>query len=47
MTRILIGTAAMLICSAAMIDGGAWWLLGVAGGFAAVCKGIKILRNQD
>ena len=47
MTRILIGTAAMLICGAASVNGNPLWLVGVAVGFVIVCKGVKKLKSQN
>ena len=47
MTRIIIGTAAMLICSAASVNGSPLWLVGVAVGFVTVCNGIKKMMSQN
>ncbi len=37
----------MLVCGAALLDGSAFWLLGIVGGAALVLKGINRLRKQD
>lgn len=47
MIRAIIGTVLMLISGAALVDGSAVWLVGVAVGAALVLDGINRLRKQD